>query len=110
MKDTTWTQDAGGVRDELVREGYPSRLAGLNLVYSEVPALSYALGVTTGNAYEDLNSYVIDKDYALLSGRKRWLRIENYSDPVRDLVGATVTMRQDSVTVYNDSICRIRET
>ena len=37
------------------------------------------------------------------------LRIENYSDPVRDLVGATITCRQDSVTVYNDSICKITE-
>jgi len=52
---------------------------------------------------------VFDKDYALLSGRKRWLRIENYSDPIRDLVGATVTARQDSVTIYNDACANITE-
>jgi HK97 family phage major capsid protein len=54
-------------------------------------------------------SLLFDKDYALLTGRKRWLRIENYSDPVRDLVGATVTCRQDSVTLYDDAICKITE-
>ena len=106
-KDTTWTQDAVAWRDQLVREGFAPFL-GLKPILSEIPMLTKALGVN--NAYEDLDSYVFAKDYALLSGRKRWLRIEKYSDPVRDLVGAAVSSRQDSVSVYNDSICRIRET
>jgi len=107
FKDTTYTQDASGVRDEFVREFYPKRLLGMNVVYSECDMLTKALG--TGNAFEDLNSYCLTKEYSLLSGRKRWLRIEKYSDPIRDLVGSTITARQDSVSVYNDSICRIRE-
>jgi hypothetical protein len=53
---------------------------------------------------------MFDKAYALLTGRKRWMRIENYSNPVRDLKGAVVTFRQDSVSIYNDSIGVITET
>lgn len=55
-------------------------------------------------------SFVLDSTHAMLSGVKRWLRMENYADPIRDLVGATVTCRTDSVTVYNDASCEITET
>jgi len=54
-------------------------------------------------------SYALSKDYSYLSGRKRWLRIENYSDPIRDLIGAVITSRQDTVSIYNDSVCKISE-
>ena len=107
--DTTFTQDAGTWRDEIVRTGFAPFL-GLKPILVEIPTVANAAGVSTGTAYEDLDSYVLTKDYSLLSGRKRWLRMEKYSDPVRDLVGAVVSSRQDSVTIYNDSICRIRET
>jgi len=76
----------------------------MNIVYSDVDTL------TNDGVMDNLVTVVFDKDYALLSGRKRWLRIENYSDPIRDLVGATVTARQDSVTIYDDSIAVITET
>lgn len=52
---------------------------------------------------------IFDRDNALLTGRKRWMRIENYADPVKDLAGATVTCRQDSVTLYNDAIYVLTE-
>ncbi len=55
------------------------------------------------------HSFVLNKDNAMLTVRKRWLRIENYSDPVRDLVGATITARQDQVSVYNDASCELTE-
>ena len=84
--------------------GWPTSMAGMNIVYSDVSVL------TNAKAGDDLLTIVFDKDYAMLSGRKRWLRIENYSDPVRDLVGATITARQDSVTLYKDSIFVITET
>jgi len=79
-------------------------MAGMNIVYSDCSVL------TNAKVGTDLLTIVFDKDYAMLSGRKRWLRIENYSDPVRDLVGATITARQDSVTLYKDSIFVITET
>lgn len=79
--------------------GFPTKIFGMNIVYSDCSVLSTTKNVTV----------VFDKDYALLTGRKRWLRIEKYSDPVRDLVGATITCRQDSVSVYKDSIYTITE-
>jgi len=106
--DTTFSQDAVAWRDHMMTEAYPTRLLGMNVIYSEVTKLTTS--ATTGTAYQDLDSLVFAKDYAMVTGRKRWLRIEKYSDPIRDLVGATITCRQDSVTIYNDSICQIRET
>jgi hypothetical protein len=106
--DTTYSQNAVAFRDNLITNGYPTRLFGMNCIFNECDALTKALGIN--NALEDLNSFVFTKAYALLSGRKRWMRIENYSEPMKDLVGCVVSARQDSVTIYNDSICRIRET
>jgi hypothetical protein len=90
--------------NSFVNNGWPTTIAGMNIVYSDVDTL------TNDGVMDNLVTIAFDKDYALLSGRKRWLRIENYSDPIRDLVGATVTARQDSVTIYNDSIGAITET
>jgi len=55
------------------------------------------------------HSFVLNKANATLTVRKRWLKIENYSDPIRDLVGATITARQDQITVYKDASCEITE-
>ena len=88
---------------EFTKGGWPSQIGPLKIVYND-SAYMQNLG---GN-----RNYTITfaKQYALLTGRKRWLRIENYSDPVRDLVGATVTARQDSVSIYKDAIHVITET
>jgi len=83
--------------------GWPERMFKHNIVYSEVDNL------TGGGDYDPCKTVVFEKAYALLTGRKRWLRIEKYSDPIRDLIGATVTARQDSVTVYDDSISVLTE-
>jgi hypothetical protein len=37
------------------------------------------------------HSFVLNKANAMLAVRKRWLKIENYSKPIQDLVGASVT-------------------
>lgn len=85
--------------DRWIENGYPTRFAGMNMVYSDIGYLNAAAA----------KSVVFSKQFALLSGRKRWLRIENYAEPIKDLVGAVVTFRQDSVTVYNDSIAPYAE-
>jgi hypothetical protein len=87
----------------ILANGWPSRMGPLEVRYSEVDAL------TNSKAGTNLVTLVFSKEYSLLSGRKRWLRIENYSDPIRDMVGAAITCRQDSVTIYNDSIYKITE-
>jgi hypothetical protein len=78
---------------------------GLDWIRCEHPSL----WTETSHLPTDCIGYVFSKEYSYLSGRKRWLRMENYSDPVRDLVGATITARQDTVSIYNDSVCKISE-
>ena len=55
------------------------------------------------------HSFVLNKANAMLTVRKRWLKIENYSDPVRDLVGAVISARQDEISIHNDASCEITE-
>ena len=52
---------------------------------------------------------IFDRNNSMLTGRKRWLQLENFSDPKQDLAGAVVSFRQDSVTLYKDAICKITE-
>ncbi len=52
---------------------------------------------------------VYDKQNAGVCVRKRWLKIENYSDPVKDLQGAVVSFREGYSTVNKDAICLVTE-
>ena len=52
---------------------------------------------------------VYNKMEAALCVRKRWLKIDNYADPVKDLVGATITFREGYSTVNKDAICLVSE-
>ena len=47
---------------------------------------------------------IFDNKNAMLTVRKRWLKIENYADPVRDLVGAVVTSRQACSSIHNNAV------
>lgn len=84
-------------------DGFPLNVCGLNVVYND------GLYLSINGTFVAAKSVIFAKDYALLTGRKRWLRMEKYSDPVRDLVGATITSRQDSVSIYKDAICLYQE-
>jgi len=99
--DTTYTSYASTWHDIAISD--PIR-PGITLLGMKV---LWNLSLST-QAYEtaalQIHSRLLQKESALLTGRKRWMRIENYSEPRRDLAGATVTCRQDSVTIYNDSI------
>jgi hypothetical protein len=88
---------------KILANGWPSRIGPLEVRYSEVNTL------TNDKVGTNLVTIVFSKEFSLLSGRKRWLRIENYSDPIRDMVGSAITCRQDSVTIYNDSVFTITE-
>lgn len=52
---------------------------------------------------------VYNKQEAALCVRKRWLKIENYTDPVKDLVGSATSFREGYATVNKDAICKISE-
>ena len=47
----------------------------------------------------------LNKTYGIQTVRKRWLKIENYSDPIKDLVGAVVSARQGHFVAYADAVC-----
>lgn len=53
------------------------------------------------------NALALNKTYGIQTVRKRWLKIENYSDPIKDLVGAVVSARQGHMVAYADACCVI---
>jgi hypothetical protein len=106
IKDTTYfpSGSTSTWRESILHHEDP-KIWGLNWIECNHPSLTtIASSLPTAS-----KSYVFCKQYSYISGRKRWLRLENYSDPVRDLVGATITARQDTVSVYNQSVCQVNE-
>ena len=89
------------------KAGYDAYTQGLNVIFCNDPAL---YGDIESNRLTECITLVFSKDYALLTARKSWGRIENYSDPIKDLAGAIITGRQDSVTMNDDAICKLSET
>jgi len=84
-------------------DGYTLQIGSLDVVISNSTELY------TGS-FTNCKTIIFDRNNALLTGRKRWMEIRNYADPIRDIAGAVVSYRQDSVTLYNDSIYVLTET
>ena len=97
---------AGNIVYPAQKPGYDAWSMGLNIIFCNDSALH---GGFTSNRLINCVTPVFSKDYALLTARKSFGRIENYSDPVKDLAGAIVTGRQDSVTMNDDAICALTE-
>ena len=107
LKDTTYFP-AGSTstwRESILHHEDP-KLWGLKWVECNHPSM--ATTVTSGLPAQSM-SFEFCKEYSYISGRKRWLRMENYSDPVRDLVGAVISARQDTKSVYNESVAYLQE-
>jgi hypothetical protein len=75
-----------------------------HMTTSDTPA---ALQYWSGLYSTTWHALVLDRQYGIQTLRKRWLRMENYSDPVKDLQGATVTARQGHLVAYADACCVI---
>jgi hypothetical protein len=86
-----------------------NQLGMLNVIQSFSPIL-HATTDAEGAAFTDCKTVIFSKANALLTGRKRWLQIDHYTDPIRDLPGAVISARQDSITLFNDSIYILTET
>jgi hypothetical protein len=95
IKNTGAAYNESTVNDNWIKTGYPSQLGGMNIIWSDIDYLNAAAA----------KAVIFTKEYGLLTGRKRWLRMEKYAEPVKDLTGAVISFRQDSVTLINDSIC-----
>jgi hypothetical protein len=63
-----------------------------------------------GATFTECVTIVFDRTVAILTGRKRWMRIENFVNPMQDLEGAVVSSRQDTISMYDDSIYVLTET
>lgn len=113
MQDTTFfPSGAVSTYRDLILRGKDPEAWALQWVRCDHASLFTAGTHNGSNATESptaVISYVFAKDYSYISGRKRWMRIENYSDPIRDLVGAVISSRQDTVSIYDDSVCKISE-
>lgn len=104
METTGGVYNESSVWNEYLHGGYPTKIGPLSIFYADVDVM------TNTKAFSNCLTCVFQKQYAIMSGRKRWLRLENYSDPIRDLVGAVISCRQDSISIYKDAICTITET
>jgi len=105
--DTYW-KPTPQVNTRPPTEGFAFNVQGLDTLFCTSKEL-HDSGDATGAAFTTCITIVFDRNNAMLTSRKRWLQIENYADPVQDLAGAVVTGRQDSVTVYKDSIYVLTE-
>lgn len=75
-----------------------------HMTIADVPvAVQWYSGLYTGHWH----AIALNKTYGIQTVRKRWLKIENYSDPIKDLVGAVVSARQGHLIAYADAVCMI---
>jgi hypothetical protein len=88
--------------------GYHAKYGTLDVLINNSDIL-HASSDLAGAAMTACKTIVFDRNNALLTARKRWLRIENYAQPIKDIAGAVVSFRQDSVSLYNDSIYLLTE-
>jgi hypothetical protein len=71
---------------------------------------SLQLGTVASNRLTNAVTFVLEKELALLIARKSWLRIENYADPRRGLMGAFVSARQACAELVDAAIGVLTET
>jgi hypothetical protein len=97
------TIPAGTVVSAATKPTFDFNVAGLNvMIWHNAADLT--------SAASKLMTMVFDSKNALLTGRKRWMEIKNFSNPMEDIAGAVVSFRQDSVTLYRDAVFKITET
>ena len=67
-------------------------------------------GTITSNKLDLAVSIIMEKEVGVITARNNWLRIENYSDPVKDLAGAVVSGRQGVGELVDAAIGVLTET
>jgi hypothetical protein len=68
------------------------------------------MGDMATNTIEQAVTIVMEKEVGIVTARNNWLRIENYSDPVKDLVGAVVSGREGVGELVDSAIGVLTET
>jgi len=90
-------------------QGFHNKIGVLDILYCNHASL-HAITDLAEAAYTNCITLVFDRNNALVTGRKRWLSLTEYAQPVKDLAGAVIVGAQDSVTLYKDSIYKLTET
>lgn len=90
-------------------EGYTNRIGQLDVLQLTNAELHDSADLPEA-AFTACLTLVFSRANAMLTGRKRWMQINNYSEPVKGLAGAVISCRQDSVTLYKDAVYKITET
>ena len=67
-------------------------------------------GAVTSNRLTNAVTVVLEKELGIVTARNNWLRIENYSDPVKDLTGAMVSGRMGVGELVDSAIGVLTET
>lgn len=104
MKDSNLAfANRAGTDDVIKTGGFPGTILGLK---------PYVLSVTTANgswAYNQsaIGALVLDSMTAGAIGMRRDLTVDQYDDPIRDLVGIAVTMRYDVKTLDGAGMAKI---
>lgn len=89
--------------------GYTTRTSFIDILLNNSPKL-HATSDGVGATMTDCVTVIFDRDNAMITARKSWLKMEEYSNPIEDLAGVVISGRQDSATKYNDSIFVLTET
>lgn len=121
VKDAFGTETAGGAAGDYWQPQHPYATptthpvpAGFDFTILNLDFLLYVCdynhlaGETA--AMTNCITVIFDRNNALLTGRKRWMQLNNYADPVKDLSCMTVSCRQDSVSLYDDCVYTLSET
>jgi len=85
---------------------YNAWYGGLDVVLVNSPEL----GTLASNKMENAVSIVLEKEVGIVTARNNWLRIENYSDPIKDLSGAVVSGRMGVGELVDSAIGVLTET
>lgn len=97
-----------GVNGGAPAAGFDLKYGCLDVKFSTSPPLHLSTELL-GTAFTDCHTILLDRYNAVLTGRKRWLQIDNYSDPIADLAGAVVSARANSVMLQPKAAVDIAE-
>ena len=103
-----YPQDWSYIRDLNLANNPIGNIAGIDIVrvkHITSSDTSSATSYTAGLYATSWHALAVNKTYGIQTVRKRWLKIENYSDPIKDLVGAVVSARQGHLVAYADACC-----
>jgi len=91
----------------LRRGSVGASLLGLTPMVTTVDAKDSSGNSWGGTDAGDILAIVLDGDHAGATAMRRDLTVDRYEDPIRDLVGISITMRYDVKYLMSKAMCKI---